>query len=128
MATRNHSRGTRLSGRSGGNRPRTHPPPKPRRKPAPKTPPKVGAADAAPYRVNGVAATALRGIRKDIELILSHVIVVEHALLEQNVELDDDAALVLRAHVGDPLQGEIEAIGRLLGEDEEVDENDGGAV
>ena len=36
MAARNSSRGTRLSGRSGGNRPRTHPTPNPRRKPAPK--------------------------------------------------------------------------------------------
>lgn len=48
-------------------------------------------------------------------LICSTAIVVAHALREQNVELDDDAADVLRRHVGDELQEQIEGIDSLLG-------------
>lgn len=125
MAKAHSTRPQRRIGRSGGNRPRTHPNPKPRRKPSPKTSLMLCRVGDVPSPADCVPATALRGILKDIELILSHVILVEHALLEQNVELDDDAARVLRVRVGDPLQGQIEAIGRLLGED--GDEGDGGS-
>jgi hypothetical protein len=64
---------------------------------------------------DGVPATALHYIRKRLELIQSTVIVVAHALREQNVELDDDAADVLRRHVSDELQEQIEGIDSLLG-------------
>jgi hypothetical protein len=72
-----------------------------------------------------VLITALREIRKHLIPVLSCVLVVEHALLQQNAELDDDAARVLRVHVGDPLQEQTEVIGRLLGEEED---DNGGAV
>jgi hypothetical protein len=62
-----------------------------------------------------VPATELRHIRTKLELILSVAIVVAHALREQNVQLDDDAADVLRRHVSDELQEQIEGIDSLLG-------------
>lgn len=61
------------------------------------------------------AASALRQIREKLELVCSCAIVVEHALMEQNCELDDDAALVLKRHVGDELDRQIERIDLLLG-------------
>ena len=64
---------------------------------------------------DGVPATALHYIRKNLELIQSTAIVVAHALREQNVQLDDDAADVLRRHVSDELQDQIEGIDSLLG-------------
>jgi hypothetical protein len=64
---------------------------------------------------DGVPATALRHIRRNLELIQSVAIVVAHALREQNVELDDDAADVLRRHVSDALQDQIEGMDSLLG-------------
>jgi hypothetical protein len=64
---------------------------------------------------NGMPTTVLNYIRKNLELIQSAAIVVAHALREQNVELDDDAADVLRRHVSDALQDQIESIDSLLG-------------
>jgi hypothetical protein len=63
-----------------------------------------------------VPATALRQIREKLGLICSCAVVVEHALSEQNCELDDDAALVLKRHVGDALFDQILSIDRLLGD------------
>jgi hypothetical protein len=62
------------------------------------------------------AAGALREIRQQLDLACSCAIVVAHALTEQNVELDDDAALVLRRHVSDPLYKQVLRIDRLLGD------------
>ena len=163
MAARNSSRGTRLSGRSGGNRPRTHPTPNPRRKPAtPKRSKLRTASDALRgaqratragdrarrpddatlkaarsaklARTAGVdalrrgqallrpAAGVLREVRRQLDLICSCVIVVHHALTVQNVLLDDDAALVLKRYVSDPLYEQVLLIERLLGDED----NEGG--
>jgi hypothetical protein len=62
------------------------------------------------------AAGALREIRQQLDLACSCAIVVAHALTEQNVELDDDAALVLRRHVSNPLYDQVLRIDRLLGD------------
>ena len=59
---------------------------------------------------------ALREIRRELEVICSCAIVVRHALTDQNVELDGDAALVLKRHVSDPLHEQIERISHLLGD------------
>ena len=64
---------------------------------------------------NGMPTTVLHYIRKNLKLIQSAAIVVAHALREQNVELDDDAADVLRRHVSDCLQDQIETIDSLIG-------------
>jgi hypothetical protein len=61
-----------------------------------------------------VPAPALLELRKVLELIQSSAIVVAHALREQNVELDEDAADVLRRQVSDVLQDQIETIDSLL--------------
>jgi hypothetical protein len=123
---------------------------KPRRKPAPPKPSKlrkaagalrdaerVRAAGAAEqFRVSptqavremrdGVPATALRAIRRCLELIQSSVIVVSHALREQNCELDDDADRVLTRHVSDALMDQIESIDSLLGESPRDDSEEDG--
>jgi hypothetical protein len=64
---------------------------------------------------DGMPTTVLHYIRKNLKLIQSAAIVVAHALREQNVELDDDAADVLRRHVSDSLQDQIETIDSLIG-------------
>jgi hypothetical protein len=76
---------------------------------------------------DGVPATELRQIRNRLDLICSTAIVVAHALREQNVGLDDDVADVLRRHVSDELFGQIQKINRLLGDDDDGDDEDGGA-
>jgi hypothetical protein len=68
------------------------------------------------------AAGALREIRQQLDLACSCAIVVAHALTEQNVELDDDAALVLRRHVSNPLYEQVLRIDRLLGPTGDDDE------
>jgi hypothetical protein len=105
---------------------KAHPPKKPRCKPAHRksSKPRMGAA-GWPYVSPTQAVRELRAIRNKLRLIISSVIVVEHALLHQNVELDGDTARILRIHVGDALQGEIEQIDGLLGENDE--DEDGGA-
>lgn len=60
-------------------------------------------------------AKALRKILAQLEDICSTVIVVHHALREQNVELDDDAADVLKLHVSDPLYDQILKLKRIVG-------------
>ena len=65
---------------------------------------------------DGVPATELREIRRQLDFALSCVIVVRHALIEQNVELDHDAARILRLYVGDELDSQIERISQLLGD------------
>jgi hypothetical protein len=77
-----------------------------------------------PLPATGVA---LREIRDDLDLICSSAIVVQHALIEQNAELDKDAALVLRWHVSDPLYLLVLRINHLLGDpagDEDDDDDD----
>lgn len=60
-------------------------------------------------------ADALRQMRDKLDLVCSCAIVVEHALMEQNCELDGDAARVLKRCVGDELDRQIERINHLLG-------------
>jgi len=62
VATRNHSRGTRPIGRSGGNRPRTHPTPYPKRRPPPK-PGGLTAGDAL-RRTQRIRENRLAGRRR----------------------------------------------------------------
>jgi hypothetical protein len=64
----------------------------------------------------GVPATELRHIRNKLEVIQSSAIVVAYALIEQNAEVDDEAARVLRNHVSDALEDQIENIDSLLGD------------
>ena len=59
-------------------------------------------------------ATALRQIHARLARISSTAIVVAHALREQNVQLDDDAACVLRWHVSDPLFEQILRLKRII--------------
>ena len=65
--------------------------------------------DAAP-------AGTLRKIRNELDFICSCAIVVRRALIEQNCELDEDAARVLKRCVSDELAGQIERIDVLLGD------------
>jgi hypothetical protein len=71
------------------------------------------------------AAGALREIRQQLDLACSCAVVVAHALTEQNVELDDDAALVLRRHVSNPLYEQVLRIDRLLGDATGDDDGEG---
>ena len=77
--------------------------------------------DAAP-------AGALRKIRDELDFICSCAIVVRRALIEQNCELDEDAARVLKRCVSDELAGQIERIDVLLGDfprdNSDTDDND----
>lgn len=57
---------------------------------------------------------ALQRIRHRLELIRSSVVVVAQALVEQNCELDGDAARVLRHHVTDALTDQMVQIGLLI--------------
>ena len=59
---------------------------------------------------------ALRQIREKLDLVCSCAIVLEHALMEQNCELDEDAARVLKLCIGDELDRQIERIDLLLGD------------
>jgi hypothetical protein len=79
---------------------------------------------------DSVPATEILAIRNRLDLACSTAIVVAHALREQNVELDDDAADVLTRHVSDVLFAQVRDLNRLLGEEEEDDDgdDDGGAL
>lgn len=72
---------------------------------------------------DGVPTTELRQIRDTLELVCSSAIVVEHALMEGNTGVDDDAAAVLRHHVGGQLYEQILSINRLLGEPTDDEES-----
>jgi hypothetical protein len=63
-----------------------------------------------------VRAGTLRRIRDELDFICSCAIVVRRALIEQNCELDEDAARVLKRCVSDELAGQIERIDVLLGD------------
>ena len=105
--------------------------PRPRRKPALKMSgefrraaerfrvqrsPEPMAARLDPPRADKLSpVTALRKILAQLEHICSTAIVVHHALREQAVELDDDAADVLRLHVSDPLYDQILKLKRIAG-------------
>jgi hypothetical protein len=143
MAARNSSRGTRLSGRSGGNRPRTHPTPQTKRMPVTPKRSKLHTAStgdrrrrakailkaaraAEPARAadehlrtratrDGMPADELLGIRRRLKLVQSCTLVVEAALRDQNCELDSNAADILATHVIDVLHIQILKIDRLLG-------------
>jgi hypothetical protein len=69
----------------------------------------------------------LRRVRDDLKVACSCAIVVQHALMQQNCELDSDAARVLKRCVGDELDRQIERIDLLLGNvpHEDQAENDG---
>ena len=128
--------------------------PKPRRKPAPPKPPgsrldglsgasmhrppgrpriadrHPGSATEALHELRSVAHEAdLSRIHSKLEGVLSAVIVVQHALMENNCEIDDDAADVLRIS-SDELDRQIEQIEILLGElpRDQRGEDDGGEL
>jgi hypothetical protein len=87
-----------------------------RRTPAtPKRPSKFRTApDVREIHDDDLPVTELRELRRKLELICSCAIVVEHALLEQNALLDDDAARVLKCYVGDELAALMAGIDSLL--------------
>jgi hypothetical protein len=58
---------------------------------------------------------ALPKILAQLQDICSTAIVVHHALREQNVDLDNDAADVLKLHVSDPLYDQILKLKRIVG-------------
>ena len=85
--------------------------------PRPKRPPaNTGTAAAEATRVTreGALLKTLRLIQARLKRICSTAIVVAHALREQHVELDVDAADVLRDHVSDPLFEEILRLKRIV--------------
>ena len=117
------SSGRRLDGLSGAS---AHRQPKPplltERRP--------GGATEVLQGLRGLAHEADLGrIRSKLEGVLSTVIVVQHALMENNCEIDDDAADVLRIS-SDELDRQIEQIEILLGElpRDERGEDDGREV
>ena len=85
MAAGNSSRGARRRGRSGGNRPRTHPPRSAARRLAAKGP------SAAEMLIREIRLLALR-----LEVIYRTAVTVEMALRYQNADQDADFADCLR--------------------------------
>ena len=123
MAARNSSRGTRLSGRSGGNRPRTHPTAKPRRKPAPPKPPKLRKDARPPYisptqvlreTRDGMPTTELQMIRVGLETASAVIAVCATALEAQAADSDADIAIVLHRCVISTLERQADRIDSLL--------------
>jgi hypothetical protein len=81
----------------------------------PKRPSKLRPApDVRETHDDDLPVTELHELRSKLELICSCAIVVEHALLEQNALLDDDAARVLKSYVGDELAALIAGVDSLL--------------
>ncbi len=74
----------------------------------------TAAVDSIRTTNDDAPAAALQRIQDRLELIRSSVIVVAHALMAQNCELDDDAARVLRHHVTDALTEQVAQLGLLL--------------
>ena len=82
----------------------------------PRVSPEAMAARLDPPRTGKLSpGNALRKILARLEDICSTAIVVHHALREQNVELDADAADVLKLHVSDPLYDQILKLKRIAG-------------
>jgi len=107
MATRDSSGAERRRVRLDGNRPRTHPSPKPRRKPARKS--LKSKADALGRRLQD----SLADIVRHLEVISAVAVTAEVALRAQNCEQDADIALCLRHGVVDALTTQIERMSRL---------------
>jgi hypothetical protein len=61
-----------------------------------------------------VVESALRDLHRDLDLIVSIVIIVAHALTEQNNDFDKDAAGILRLYVSDPRFDHVLGIEGLL--------------
>jgi hypothetical protein len=89
--------------------------PKPSAKPlgAAATGRRAATGKSATVAVDAPAAALLK-IQYGLELIRSSVVVVARALMEQNCEVDDDAARVLRHHVTDALTDQMVRIGLLI--------------
>jgi hypothetical protein len=107
MAARNDSRGARTIVRSGGNRSRTHPSPRPRRKPA-RNP---FASKAGPRGRD--LQDPLADITRRLKVIGAVAVTAEVALRTQNCEQDADIADCLRHGVVDALTTQIERLSRL---------------
>ena len=127
VATRNHSRGTRLIGRSGGNRPRTHPTPKPRRKPVLQRPSRLRTAGDALRHAEriqtdgsckksglGALTGALCGIRERLEAALSVASLCVIALKGQAADHDIDIALCLECCVEQVISDQMEHIDNVV--------------
>jgi hypothetical protein len=93
--------------------------------PRPADSPDISPTQAVREMRDGVPATELREIRRQLDLICSCVIVVRHALAEQNVVLDRDAALILQWHASDPLYVLGQRIDALLGNAPGDDQEEG---
>jgi hypothetical protein len=110
MADRNSSRRTRQSGRSGGNRPRTHPKGSQGRRPGRKS----ARAPAPPPRKSTKVLVALENIRLHLEIAMAAAIVTSLALEKQNAEGDPDAALILKRCVADELSSQLDRLDHIL--------------
>ena len=93
---------------------------RPSRRAASKSRPhQVSLDPASSPMLSDAADHVIRDIRVNLNRAVSTAIVVQHALREQNVELDDDAADVLQHYVSDVLYSDVLRINQLLGEEEE---------
>lgn len=97
MAARNSSRGARRRGRSGGNRPRTHPPRSAAERLAAKGP------SATEALIRELRLLALR-----LEVICRMAVTVEMALRYQNADHDADFADFLRHAICEAVWGQSE--------------------
>jgi hypothetical protein len=110
MADRDSSRRTRQSGRSGGNRPRTHPKRPQGRRPGPKS----ARVSAPPPRKSTKVLADLTNMRFHLEIAMAAAIVTSLALEKQNAEVDPDAALILRRCVADELSRQLDRLDHIL--------------
>ena len=85
------------------------------------------ATEAARPSPDTTPAGTLRKIRNELDFICSCAIVVRRALVEQNCELDEDAARVLKRCISDELAGQIERIDLLLRDRPENDLDSNGS-
>jgi len=82
---------------------------------APSSPtPQLSGAPAADGSELAMLPEYLRGLIRNLQRIMSVVIVSVAALEHQNADVDSDVAHVLRSYAGNKLYGEIESAGKLL--------------
>ena len=106
MAGTNSSRSGRRPVRPGGNRPRTHPSPRPAVQKSLQTPRRA----ASELLIRDIQHLALR-----LEVIHRTSVTVQMALRHQNAENDDDFAECMRHGVCDPLWDQVQRARVLAG-------------
>jgi hypothetical protein len=111
MANRDSIRRTRLRGRFGGNRPRTHP-----KGPSPGAKKSRGAVPIPPLQPKDSTQclSVLAHVRGHLVVILASLTTAAMALQQQNTENDAEVALMLRRCVADQLFLQIEHLDRAL--------------